>query len=227
LLVSAFDIVSVRDALGTQLTDKGWRGKSAVFNLTGGTKTMAFAAYELAVRLGSDFLYFQTEGIQSLVYRYTTSGGAPTLSGPPHNVGPLLTIDDYLRVYVGNYSVNSFSPTIVDECLAGIRFSPTVEVDFVIRCGNQVGVVEVKTGRPGKEGIDQLTAVCGREYLGIYTKRLLISARSWENLDELRDLASARGVELIELPSYQENGAISEDDINVLQRGVRSSLRCS
>jgi hypothetical protein len=242
LLVSAFDIADTQAKLGARLTEKDWRGKNAIFNLTGGTKTMAFAAYELAVRLGSDFLYFQTEGVQSLIYHYTTSGGPPILSGPPQMVGTLLTIDDYLRVYVGNYSVNGFSPTdggkfeeavykaiqpVVDECLAGIRFSPTVEVDLVVRCGNQVGVAEIKMGKPNKDGIDQLTAACGREYLGIYTKRLLISARSWENLDELKDLANARGVELIELPSYHQTGTISVEDIETLRLKVKASLRCA
>lgn len=242
LQASAFDVVSTRDALGTRLTEKGWRGKNAIFNLTGGTKTMAFAAYELAVRLGSDFLYLQTEGTQSLIYRYTTSAGAPTLAGSPHQIGTLLTIDDYLRVYVGHYSVEGTSPTtggkfeeavlrhiqpVVDECLAGVRLSPTVEVDLIVRCGNQVGVVEVKTSRPGKDGIDQLVAVCGREYLGIYTKRLLISSRSWENLDGLKDLAHARDVTLIEIPGYSQTGALADKEIEMLHQSIRATLRCA
>jgi len=242
LEVSPYNIVETKMKLGDKLTEKGWRGKQAVFNLTGGTKTMAFAAYELAVRLGSDFLYFQTEGVQSLIYRYTTSGGDPMLlSGKPQPVGTLLTIDDYLRAYVGRYTVNGFSTgdggkfeeavhdaikPLVDECVAGVRFSSTVEVDLVLRCGNQVGVVEVKLGKPNKDGIDQLTAACGREYLGIYTKRFLISARSWENLDELKDLAGARGVDLIELPSYHQFGKISESDVETLKQKVKKGLRC-
>jgi hypothetical protein len=240
--VSAFDIVQIRTQLGKSLADQGWRGPQTIFNLTGGTKTMAFAAYELAVRLGSDFIYLQSEGGRSLIYRYVTVGGAPVLEGEPQEVPPLLTIDDYLRVHVETYVVEGYAKgdgglfekavhdalqPCVDEICAGVRFSATVEVDLIVRCGNQLGIIEAKMGKPSKEGIGQLTTAGGREYLGTYTRRLLIVGRSWAGVDDLKDLAAARDITLIELPSYQQTGSLSQSDVQVLQEKVRKALRCT
>ena len=47
-----------------------------------------------------------------------------------------------------------------------------MEIDLIFRCGNSIGIAELKTGKSAteKEGIDQLNAACAREYLGTYTK---------------------------------------------------------
>lgn len=239
LFVPAFDIAQIRAQLGERLAEKGWRGPETLFNLTGGTKTMAFAAYELAVRLRSDFLYLQTEGERSRIYRYGTAGGAPFLQGDPQIVPGILTIDDYLRAHVGEYEVTGFSKSegglfekavfdaledAVDEIQPGTRFNPTVEIDLVVRCGNQVGVAEIKTSKPGKEGIDQLVAATAREYLGIYTKRFLITAREWTQAENLKDLTVARNVALIELPTYLSGGALSDGDRQLLRGQVQRAL---
>jgi hypothetical protein len=242
LSVSAYDIVQIRTDLGKRLADEAWRGPETVFNLTGGTKTMAFAAYELAVRLGSDFLYFQTEGGRSLIYLYQTVGGAPILQGPPEEVPSLLRIDDYLRAHLGNYTVDGFSKgegglferavhdavlPVVDEVVPGVRFSSTVEVDLVIRCGNQVGIAEIKSGKPSKERIGQLATAGDRTHLGTYTRRFLIVSRSWDEVENLRELAVARDVTLIELPSFQTTGALSGADTTLLHQRIGAILKCA
>ncbi len=49
---------------------RGWVRDEITFNLTGGTKTMAFAAYELAKSMRSPFTYLQSEGNTSQLFRY-------------------------------------------------------------------------------------------------------------------------------------------------------------
>jgi len=242
LEVSAYDVAGTREILGKWMADKGWRTSQTIFNLTGGTKTMAFAAYELAVRLGSEFLYLQTEGARSLIYRYITSGGAPVLRDAAEEIGPLLTIDDYVRAHLGTYTVTGFSPTeggqfekavydalrpVLDESVAGVQLGGAVDIDMVFRCGNQVGIAELKTGKPSKEGIGQLTTAGGRAYLGTYTKRFLIVGRSWEGFDDLKDLAIAREITLIELTGYQNTGVLSSEGVHILRQQIGEALRCS
>ena len=57
-------------------------GELLTFNLTGGTKPMTPAAYRLAQECSSLFVYFQTEGNRSCLYRYAFgSDGAVHLGG--------------------------------------------------------------------------------------------------------------------------------------------------
>src|SRR5262245_1255988 len=44
----AYRVADIRQALESYLGECGWEGEQLIFNLTGGTKTMALAAYEVA-----------------------------------------------------------------------------------------------------------------------------------------------------------------------------------
>jgi hypothetical protein len=43
-----------------------------------------------------------------------------------------------------------------------------------VRRGNQAAVIEAKSGKNKRFGIDQLTTITGREYLGTYTGRIWV-----------------------------------------------------
>ena len=147
-------------------------------------------------------------------------------------------------MYLGDYQITGFAKTRegafekavhdvlqthVDEVLAGVKKGGALDIDLVIRCGNRVGIAEVKTGEKARKkvGIDQLNTAGGREFLGTYTKKFLIVDMPWDTLSNLRELAQARDITVIEVPSYGMTGAISNTDQRTLARTVQQVLRCT
>ncbi len=240
---SAYDIQAIVNALQALIKKRGWAPGDMLFNLTGGTKAMALAAYSVAMTHHAPFLYLQSEGKKTRLYRYEFSeDDIPRLSAD-ELLPSLITIDDYIRAYAGSYQITGFSqkdgglfeqavhdalaPPIVDEIIAGVKLAEALEIDLVVRCENQVGIVEAKTGsQAGKKGgIDQLNTAGGREYLGIYTCKMLVVDRLWgKDQSNLRDLAQARRIEVIELPSYSTSRQLSPDDVAQLRRAVCRQL---
>jgi hypothetical protein len=233
-------MVEIRDKVGQLLSDRGWRTSETTLNLTGGTKAMAFAVYELAVRLGLGIVYLQSEGPKNLLYHYTTAGGAPHLAGEPADLVDLISLDDYIRAHVKHYKEQEYAKgdggkfeqavyevirDHVDEVKTNVRFDSTQEIDFLLRRGNTVAVVEAKMGGPKIDGLNQLAAVCSRENLGTYTRRALIAGSSWRNASGLVDLAAARSIKLIELHGYQTGQAFSEVDCASLLAGIDELLK--
>ena len=97
-------MMAIQGTLRALCEERGWRGESLLFNLTGGTKPMAFAAYRLAEELGCDFVYLQSQGGRSLLYRYgytPGSGYRPLLRAddPDLEIGDVVTIDDYFSAH--------------------------------------------------------------------------------------------------------------------------------
>lgn len=213
-----------------------------VFNLTGGTKIMLMAAYQAALKKGSTFLYLQTEGKKSQLFYYKFNReGIPYLD---QNVGlpSLISIDDYIRAHVGEYHLhyraNPFEDEIYnilssemnnenEELMQGIHIGGAVEIDLAIRCNNQVGICEIKSGKIAgtKEGIKQLNTAGGREYLGTYTKKFLIIDRILESPD-LRDLAKEQKICLIELPGFSQSGKLTDEEKNKCLEIIRYELSC-
>lgn len=242
LPVSAYDIESTRRDLVSLIRDEGWAPADLLFNLTGGTKAMALAAYLAAAEHGADFLYLQSEGKQTRLYRYRFSvDGAPHIADDRLLPG-LITIDDYLRAFVDSYHATgvhqgqeggrfeealfeALQPPCVDEILSGVKLLGALDVDFVVRCDNQVAIIEAKTGGGVKKGIDQVSAASEQRYLGTYTAKMLVSDQRWDHtLNNLRELADARRIQIIELPSFGASGALSDEDRDRLVGAVCGSL---
>ena len=57
-------------------------------------------------------------------------------------------------------------------------------------------------------------------------KKFLIVDSSWDDLTNLKELAEARNIILIELPSFRENGKLSVEDKEKLIKKIRSVLLC-
>ncbi len=229
---SPYDIFSILRDLRRSINDNGFDCSSIIFNLTGGTKPMAFASYRLAEEFSSPFLYLQSEGGKSLIYRYEFSSGAAQLI--KRDVIPdVLSIDDYLKAHLGSYNeavpkdpfemlVKEALVNSVSETASSINHG-ALEIDLVIRCGNQIGIAEVKTGKKArkKEGIDQLNTAGEQRYLGTYTRKFLIVDR--EIGSQNRALAEAHRINVIELCSG-ENGELSSEDKEKLVRTIRKDL---
>lgn len=73
--IDPYDIQRIRESLRHCLQDRNRSSMELIFNLTGGTKPMRFAAYQLAEELQAPFVYLQGEGKRSRLYRYEHQKG--------------------------------------------------------------------------------------------------------------------------------------------------------
>lgn len=232
--VEPYNLLNIHNAL-QQFIDQRLIGYQLLFNLTGGTKPMSIAALLIALQRNVPFLYFQTEGGRSLLYRYQFANqGEMQLQQQQEEIRETLRLDDYLRAYVGSYTTeelrNPFEQEVyrvlcgIDgiEILTSVRLRAALEVDFIIRLGNQVGVVEAKT-KGGKAGIDQIQAVADQRYLGTYVSKFLVSGSIVDQNN--KDLAKAYKIEVIELTSFTINNSLSESDKEELKRRIIEKLK--
>jgi len=230
--VPPYDIVEAQESLAGYLCQQGWQGAELLFNLTGGTKPMALAAFLVAQEQGAPLIYFQSEGRQSLLYRYEWVNSA-LVPQKPVVIQESITIDDHLKAYAGKYGrrrrktdghvqliLDALSPHL-DEIVEGVSIGPNIEIDLVMRCGNQVAVAEVTMGKVGKNKIDQLHSVCGREFLGTYTQRFLIVSQELESNN--RALARAYNITVVER-LVGSSGGLSEENRKRLVETVTKEL---
>jgi len=239
LVKDPYDLVAVQECISDRLQKLGWADQ-VVFNLTGGTKLMALAAYSLAQRLERPWIYVRSEGGRSLIYRYN-SDGEPI--GRPEEAASLITVDDYLRAHLGKYDTGAkpgaqdeeqagkwFEDLVarelrgwsyLDEVIANVRYGEALELDLVLRKGNQVGVAELKSGTEAyhKKGIDQLSTATEQRYLGTYTRRFLIIDRPLG--PDLRDLAEQHRIRVIQL-KLDQRGHLLEPSRQEFREAVRT-----
>ncbi|MBI3243454.1 MAG: DUF1887 family protein [Chloroflexi bacterium] len=179
----------------------------AVINLTGGTKPMALAAYEAARAHGAAVVYLESEKKQSLLYRYAFAGGESPRLVDKTILPPLIDIDDYLRVHglrapaehgpqnPQEAGLGAWLKEQVDECRRNLVFEG-FELDFILRRGNQVAIMEAKMAWKGsRAGIDQLNTAGGQTYLGTYTGKILVTSRPLGA--QLAALAEARRIRAV------------------------------
>ncbi|MGC8946817.1 MAG: DUF1887 domain-containing protein [Anaerolineae bacterium] len=232
--VDPYDLPGIQGAL-QEFLERELAGYRLLFNLTGGTKQMALAAFQVAYQRSAPFVYFQTEGGRSLLYHYQFTDQGGVRLEKREELSTTITLDDYLRAQVGNYTTeqprNEFEEQVYRTLceIPGLEILTTVrpqglealEVDFVIRLGNQVGVIETKT-QGKKSGIDRIQAVAEQRYLGTYVTKFLVSGRPVDRNN--KNLARAYNIEVIEMPSYASTGSISEQDKENLKQRVHKRL---
>ncbi|HXF85116.1 MAG TPA: DUF1887 family CARF protein [Anaerolineales bacterium] len=201
-LADAYDLEGIRAAF-EQVYQPGM-----TFNLTGGTKPMAWAGYEVARSFRAEVAYLESEKKQSKLYRlnFTTNGMEHTADVLPRLISP----EDYLQAH-GLQPVPSkpssneqetalfmFLRTQADEVRHNLQY-PAFEIDFLVQRGNQAAVIEAKSGlsqnKRKRDGLDQLTTIAGREYLGTYTGRIWVVAKMPG--EQLQKLAKAYGIQVV------------------------------
>jgi hypothetical protein len=220
--VDPYDLIETETRLAAQIAGYA-PSDDVVLNLTGGTKPMATAGLEAVRRRNGAFVYFQTEGNQSRLRFYRYDDGRLRHTGDD-DLPAAITLDDYLRLHLGVYASqpprDDFERAVVaaleedariDEVMTGLRPRGlgALEVDVAVRCGNQVGIGEIKT-QAAKGGIDQINAVASREYLGTYVHKFLISGTPVDGNN--RDLARAYKIEVLELTGPRAGGMLDEAD---------------
>jgi Holliday junction resolvase-like predicted endonuclease len=212
LLVDPYRLNDVAADLRRGLDEHGWPAESLHFDLTGGTKPMSLAAYEVARQLGAAVSYLQSEGGANLLYHYAFDPAGDLQLAGLEELSESITLRDYLDLYLDAYRVGEPRhplELLVAEALraAGLEVftsvypqrEGSVEIDLVLRRGNQVGIMEVKT-TGDKAGVDQVVAVGGQRHLGTFVSRFLISTRPFHPNTE--KIALAYRVHLIHLPGY-------------------------
>jgi len=235
--IDAYDIMAARDNLKVHLEKVRFKEKEWLFNLTGGTKTMALASFMLAQQENASVIYFQSESGKSNLDHYTFHNNRLTLK---HHleVAELISIDDHLKAYGhGDYIVcfkeNVFEEVVFDtlkpklsEIIRGVHIGGALDIDLVFRCGNQIGVAELKTrmdpeSDKWKQAIDQLNTASQREFLGTYVKRfLIINGKLGHNN---RELAKAHRITVIENLPF-DSGSFSDEDCIRLVQEVKKSM---
>ena len=96
LCVDPYDILKTENELSSFLSEKKLTSE-VVFNLTGGTKSMALAAYSIAEQMQSPFSYLQSEGEKNILHAYSFVEGK--IRADSCQLPSLIDIDDYLNVH--------------------------------------------------------------------------------------------------------------------------------
>lgn len=221
--------------------------EEVIVNLTGGTKIMMLAAFAHAMQRNQSFVYLESERPPQLHrFAFGEKGIRQKVENLPTD---LITADDYLRAHVASYRCVGYSRDAngilteggqfeqavhqaltphFAEVLAGVKpdgVGDQIDIDLVIRYGNQVAIAEVKIGRGEegpKKGIDQLSTAGSREYLGTYTRKLLITAGSTS--EKIRSLAAQKQVAILQVKNYRIGQPIRESEVLRLASEIKQSL---
>jgi hypothetical protein len=238
-LMADYDPAQAVDTLEGLLTES----PRATVNVTGGTKPMSFAALLAAREAQGQPFYVRSQGGKTEVDLYVFDSRGYPVIGETVTISNTINIDDYLTVYFGKtYTFTGFTKgrgeaferavfkalePQVDEIKVGWKHnSGAVDVDLVVRCNNQIGIIEVKSGGKARttEGIKQLAVAGGQRFFGTYTRRVLVIDQVWADKSNNRALAEALGIVLVELPGYAATGALDEAECATLIAQVHSAL---
>lgn len=234
--VKVDDPYHIEDIVATIGDEVDSSNSSCLLNLTGGTKPMAIAGFEVSREKNIHFCYLQSEGKRNLLFFYSWNDDNNLQANDVREMrDDLITIDDYLKTHLGEYhqwnNWNNFERSAyetlkphVTEITHSIRKGGSLEIDLIFRCGNRVGIAELKTGKSAteKEGIDQLNAACAREYLGTYTNKFLIIDRKYPPNN--KELARAWNINVIELTESKDKGYVVDADKEKLVQAVTEVL---
>jgi len=215
----------------------------ATVNITGGTKPMSITALLAAREMQGQPFYVRSQGAKTEVDLYTFDGRGYPIVSETVTISDTINIDDYLTVYFGmTYQFTGFAKgqgeaferavravlePEVDEIKAGWKHnSGAVDVDLVVRCNNQIGIIEVKSGGKARttEGVKQLAMAGGQRFFGTYVQRILVIDQTWTDRSNNRALAEALGIVLIELPGYAATGTLGRVESVTLIDKVHSAL---
>lgn len=227
--------------------------EETIFNLTGATKIMSVAAYEVAKENKSKFVYLQSEGRRSLLYTYSPDS-SDYKKPSEEEIPELVDCDLYLRAHLPDYYVTGYSAEpnskrltsggefekaiceALDskkfEFLSGIRpkgVGNQIEIDLIIRLKgtNNVGIAEIKLGdkkeEGPKKGLDQLVMAAESESLGTYTSRFLITQSNLSR--QIKELASAHRICIIDdLQNEFRNKTLTSESVSKLNDRIKEKL---
>jgi Domain of unknown function (DUF1887) len=242
LETDAFDIVAIAEALDKQLEQLPELNFQPVdFNLTGGTKAMALAAYQVAQQHNMPVFYLQSEGKHNRIYHYTWASGQ--LRTARNILLPeCVALRDIFNVHFGPNAWQESGPGRAEgspfeillaetlqsqgyEIMIGVRaLDGQIDIDVAMRFENRYGIIEAKMGKNGKklDGIKQLSN--NVRHVGTYTQTFFAVTVPPEPAHEAVTLASR--IKVISLTSYDsKTNSLASDDLKKLITIVEASLK--
>lgn len=252
--VEAYSVPAVYRVLDAEIRSRGWDQQNGarrlIFNLTGGTKAMALAAYSLVQRMAGRFIYLDSDEAPNRVYRYQFIHSAreelDLRTNGQDDLPTCITIQDYLDVHVEGASEGKSNKSddtgfefekvvtealerapAIDEVRSNVHLPGSIELDLVIRRGNRVGIAELKTGGKAtkKAPVAQLNVATPRQVMGTYTRKFLIVNKSWAENRQLVKILPFTDTTLIELPSFTgRTPTLSKADRDHMIRTVKEAL---
>jgi len=236
LETDAYDIFTIASAL-----DK----EPLVFNLTGGTKTMSLAAYQIALQRNAQTLYLQSEGKSTCVYHYDWEN-RQLRSTKKELLPECMTLRDVFDLYFGpgkwqklgserkttDLRGKLFEEAVAAtlslhgyEVMAGIRGADgNIDVDIAVRSGNQYGIIEAKTGAKVTkiEGIQQLHTAA--KHLGTYSQTFYVI--TGEPAPAQKELIKISNIQVVSLLNYDgTSNPLSSEDARKLLSSVEKTLK--
>ncbi len=232
--IEAYNINSVINTLVEIFNT--YQNDEIIFNITGGTKLMSIGMFNFAAKHKVPVVYLKSEKNKNILYTINPTGST-RLESSYVELPELLTVDLYLRAHLWKYRISKDDSNVYSyglmyenavinalrrnnfEVIQNVKPAgegEQVEIDAVFRLKgtNNVAIAEIKVGdykmeRP-KKGIDQLSTAGSREYLGIYTKKYLITARKLS--ENIKAAANAHNVIVIDRIKYNKYKNIIFED---------------
>ncbi len=241
LETDAYNIAEIARRLSNRLAESDLISRPLVFNLTGGTKTMSLAAYQVAQQRNAPFIYMESERKSNRVYRYTWENHG--LIGDSSELIPeCITLKDLFDVQLGpgawteegaSQSVGGlFEAAIAQslrshgfEVMTGIKsMGGQLDVDVAIRVENQFGIIEAKIDKKAREldGIKQLST--NVRHLGTYMQTFYVINVERNKVHDA--LAEASRIRVTSLTHYASGSfALTSEDAETLITAAVNALR--
>jgi hypothetical protein len=229
LETDAYDIPDIVEKFNEVLESPPLAAHPLLVNLTGGTKPMSLAAYQVAQQRNAPMIYLESERKRIFMYHYTWAG-QELQSASPEMLAEYIRLQDFFDVQLGVNKWSQQHPPSNDggyfelaladalrshgyEIMTSVKaMGSQVDIDIAVCYENQFGILEAKLGKQGKNlhGIQQLST--NGQFLGIYTRRFyVITVNSSYSHEEI---SKAANIQIISLPGYDEQThTLSEDDV--------------
>ncbi|RAQ95709.1 NERD domain-containing protein [Thermogemmatispora tikiterensis] len=241
LSVEAYDLDRITKSLKQYLEQKQLSGRDCLFNLTGGTKIMSLAAYQIAQEWQAPMFYFQSELKQDSLIEYEWQDGRPQQVRRSGLSCKQFSLADVLDLHLGPGKWQEtkgkhgegfrFEQTLANllraedyEILQNIRLSDgQMEIDIIVRFQNRYGAIEAKYKRTTGldiEAIKQL--VTSTKQLGSYIQRFYILTVPLPGYQQ--ELVKLLNIRTIVLESYRD-GELSEEDRQKFLSAIAQVLR--
>lgn len=240
-----YDLATIGKAINDKLaTMVGVSAQSLIVNLTGGTKIMSLAAYQVAVQWNAPVIYLQSEKGKSILDYYSWQDHQLYHHKPAKELPEYLTLKDMLDLHLGDKwdrkrkepnDIGYLFELAIGQTLQNHGYEITygisdkkkqIDIDVMARQKNHIMIVEAKT-KGGKtdhsfEGIKQLST--GMRYLGgTYTYPFLITNYVLPE-DAQRNCELLR-IHSVLLSHYQQRmDALPQEDIDTLLTAIRQAM---
>ena len=243
-----YDISAIVSAINQKLAQAiETASQPLMFNLTGGTKIMSLAAYQVTVQRNAPVIYLQSEKGQSLLDFYNWRDHQLQHESQKE-LPEYLNLQDMLDLHLGQGQdkwhirpKDRKDPGILFELVIGQVLQNQgyeviggvtdnknqIDIDVMIRCQNHVVIIEAKTKQGRKDrtfdGIQQLST--NMRYLGgTYTIPFLVA--NYKLTNEQQQTCKLMRIRPISLLHYQQQmDALPQEDMHTLQTAIHEAIK--